>query len=224
MDLAAFLAGQDKIYDKFRNNTSARDGLDTDQAVAGRKGGYIIAIRHPDAVTEPLARFAKRVSRCVPALAYSSKQLHTTLDTEDVETDFVPDEHRLMELSDFVETLDHRRLSAVTLNYDTILHGNENVIAAGVPTNDGFLALMEYLMKRAEHCGITLRMPAITHITLNRFTRPVPADALKDFYALMKETPKVGNSTPTRVDVGHFNCTPRKFKLETYSSTCQTTF
>ena len=77
MDNMEFREKQEESYNKNRDTALLRkEGI---KRSFPDQGGYLIILRHPIEVTEPIERFTSRIANTAPCIPYGSHNLHTTI-------------------------------------------------------------------------------------------------------------------------------------------------
>jgi hypothetical protein len=211
-----FMRKQGQIYDKFRDTTNVKENGLVD-GIEKSLGGFLVAFRHPNRITEPLARFAERIASVIPALPYNEGNIHTTITDYGVcpAEDFISDMPTLNKLSSAVQFALHEQVPSPTISYDNWRFNQNSVIVAGQP-NKAFFQRTQGVVKSCSRQVIKVNGLWGAHITALRTTDKVDPGDLKEFYRLMKEAPELGTSTPQRIDVAYFNLTKQKFNFSVY--------
>ena len=173
---------------------------------------------HPPEITDQLGEFALRVSHVVPALVYDRVNAHTTLGTSQVRGNFAPDKDQLFALREVV-------LSVYGTHYDTLrgsalccdewAYNQEKVIVLGKP-NEPFFHLLQALAQESLRQETALDTSSMSHLSANAFTQQCSPEELKEFFALMRSAPSLGESKPYCLDVGHFIASRSGIHVETY--------
>ena len=212
MDFQEFLTGQDEIYARFRD-TSKFDTGGTKPNIPVSQGAYLIAFRHPDAITEKIEKFSRRLSQVIPLIVYNSSAIHTTISDFGVSEDFIPEESTFRRLCDVVGNAVITKSPAIS--YPGWLYNQDTIILAGTP-DQAFLDVAEGVCSSGRRKGFDLRLPWGAHITADRFSEQRSPAELRDFVTLMKEAPVLGVSVPKYIDVACLNLSPRGFAITTY--------
>lgn len=212
--LRAFLKGQECIYDEFRRLAAEEvvtKGVKTDPRLTERFGGFSVNISPSAEVARRAADFSKKISAAVSAIIYPAEEIHTTLCGYGAGPGFLADikkpEFRdvLRGLISGVEEIlpAVRRFSCAINNYDGYLYTPAVVIAAGRP-NEAFIELMASVEESCYKKGLILRPAWGAHITLSRFLNvEIPPEGLGGFLKIVSETPPLGRSVATRLNVGY---------------------
>ncbi len=210
MDFAAFLEKQESIYNKFRDTSKINaEGV---KASVPNQGGYLIAFRHPEKITDALGEFSHQVSRITPAIVYNESNGHTTLSDYQLQEGFTPDNQTLDKLSRIVHA-NLRSMEKVKIDYNVWLVNQSSVIAAGLP-NEAFLDAAKKIVGHASKNDVELRLPWGAHITTSRFSEAQKDVA--DLLAYVRTGKPLGTSSPEYIDVGHFTFSPQGFELHTH--------
>ncbi len=227
MDYDEFLTKQKEIYDK--NKTQDANLVRTQGVKSGFKdqGGYLIILRHPLEVTEPIEKFTSRIADVIPCIPYGSHNLHTTISDYKIENlnKFSPDENILKKLAKGAEfevgrltpDLSDRVSNNISFIYPSKnwLYNQTVVLLGGIP-NPEFVSFTNNIISASKELGIELRMPWGAHMTAARFTQTKTPVELTDFFNLMKEAPQIPDSNPTAIDVGYFKMSERGLDLTIY--------
>src|SRR3989338_7035836 len=78
---SAFRKKQYEIYDKFRDGKLKAEQLGIVPDSFMNKAGYLVLIKHPDEIAEPVAKFGQRIRAEVPtfpAVIYGQPAIHST--------------------------------------------------------------------------------------------------------------------------------------------------
>jgi hypothetical protein len=215
MKLEEFLDSQEDIYDSFRDISGIiQRGLSADEKIG--TGGYLIALRHPCAVSEKISDFSNFVSKYVPSIAYNAEDIHTTISDFSAGRDFSPDNKVLDRLCGIVTaSLANNTISAPEIKYGRWLYKPDAVIVPGIP-DEKFIELSNAVVEEGMSAGCALRNPWGAHITALRMNKAKPAHELAIFYNLMEFAPVVGKSRAESVDVGYFSIDKNKFSFIPY--------
>ena len=101
MSFKKFLETQESIYAQFRDvSVIEKEGLVP--KIPKQQGGYLIAFRHPNSITDVVGEFSHMVSRIVPSIAYDSKNAHTTVSDFQVQDNFLPNVNTLEKLAEVI--------------------------------------------------------------------------------------------------------------------------
>lgn len=221
-----FRKKQYKVYEKFWDGKlkAEQEGIIPDSFM--NKAGYLILIKHPDEIAEPVARFGERIGTEVPAVVYGQPAIHSTFSNYGViglavGSHFTRDAGIESRLLDAVSRASSSHDAKIEMTYPLWMHNQATVIVAGHAT-PGFLSLAEAIQaegKREEleknGKGAALDLPWGAHITSARFLEKKSPKEISDFLRLMKETPRLGISMPKYAEVGYFALTPKGIKYQT---------
>lgn len=213
MTFNEFVEKQRMIYDKFRD-TSAIEQEGLVPRIPTQQGGYLIAFRHPEKITDSLGEFSYQSSRIVPAITYDGANAHTTISDFQVQDGFSPDSKILENLARLVYA-NNPFSSDVTIDYNAWLLNQSTGIAAGEP-NPGFYNLAEKIVAYAQQQGTQLRLPWGAHITTNRFLKAGSPEEVRELLAFYRRSKPLGYSTPRCIDVGSFIFTPAGFDFKVH--------
>ena len=208
-----FLEMQECVYRKFRDTTAIeRDGLSP--KIPKQQGGYLIAFRHPNKITDSLGEFSYRASKVVPAITYDRDNAHKTISDFLVQDDFSPDTNTLEKLAEVVHA--NKPLSKeIVFDYDGWALNQNTGIATGIPTPpvyDTLKSIIDYAHQR----DIQLRLPWGSHITVSRFLEEGTPEEVRELLNVFNTEKPLGKSRPESVDVGHFVFTPDGFVFDVH--------
>ena len=210
-----FIKEQNLGYENFRKLAleTRVTGLKADPNLEKKVGGFYIALKHDSEILSSVERFSRKIASNVPAIIYDDTAVHTTLGSHLATMGMVVDPRKpkhqdiLLRMTWAVkETIKGWR--NFSIDYTEYLHTSFVAIAAGIP-DPAFVTLVNRLVLACEKCEIDLKPAWDAHITLSRFKANVPAKKLAKFYRLFEETPPLGKSSPTTINVGYSRCIPR---------------
>ncbi|MDP2926002.1 MAG: hypothetical protein Q8N99_06525 [Nanoarchaeota archaeon] len=205
MDFQEFLEKQSNIYSSFIESIVRTSGIEP--KIPKNQGAYLIAFRHPEEITERVARFSNRIADALPAIVYDKSNVHTSIFVYGLKEDFNPDADVLDNLNKAVKGISRQ---VPKIDYRQWLYNRECVIVEGIP-DKRFLDIAIKIKSSAEVHGLELKLPWGAHITASRFKEPRNPDELGDFFKLMSEAPLLGESRPVRIGIGYFNISPNGF-------------
>ena len=227
VDLERFLSDQASIFSRFRDTTTVTsDGLKASPLLGQpSRGSYLIALRHPKEITEPIEALSRRITETVPALMYDKANIHTTLALYRAGPYFSPDESVLEDLAACVQDA-LPQLESPRIRYEEWLYNQDSVIIKGEAKAD-FFRLANTIFASLQQAGIgEIRVPWGGHITVSRFSEARSPDQLGAFFQLMKSIrPLRRESRPKYLDMGHttmdgkegfFYHIHRRFELEPF--------
>lgn len=225
-----FRANQARIYDNFSNAHSALGKSSILSGSIPNQGAFLIALRHPDEITEQAEAISLGVANLFPAITYRHANLHTTVSDYDLAPDLSIDpeknkSHRttLDSLCKIVRTglkaVDHRTLSARNITFDRARANTSSVIAPGFG-NDATLDIRQAILNASVGTdikeGIGLSGAWGLHMTLNRFIGTSSLQQAGAIIDTLDESQKIGVSVPTRVDVGYLKVSEAGFSFTPY--------
>ena len=212
MEFQEFLRKQEEVYSRFRDTSKIMAEGTKPSLPAKPQGGYLIVFRHSIEISQEVERFSRRISQAAPAIVYDAATVHTTISDFGIKESFIPEADTLAKLCNSVRNVVMNR---PTISYGEWLFNQNTVLVAGMP-NQAFLEVVQNVHSSAERNGVQLRMPWGAHITANRFTQTKNPTELSDFFKLMKEAPKLGESEPEFIDVGYFEFNMERFLFNIY--------
>jgi len=213
MDFKEFIEKQKSIYNKFRDISAIeQEGLVP--RIPNQQGGYLIAFRHPDKITDALEEFSYHASRIVPAVNYDGANAHTTISDFQVQDNFSPDIQTLENLARLTR-MQKPFSKDVIIDYNAWLLNQNTGIAAGEP-NPIFYDLATRIVEYAQQQGTQLRLPWGAHITTNRFLKNGSPEEVRELLDFYRNSKPLGDSTPKSIDVGYFILTPEEFDFKVY--------
>ena len=201
------------IRDRFRN-TSAIEQEGLVPRIPNQQGGYLIAFRHPEEITDALGEFSYHASRIIPAVNYDGSNAHTTISDFQVQDNFSPDTQTLENLTRLVHA-NKPFSNDVAIDYSAWLLNQNTGIAAGEP-NLNFYNLVTKIVESAQQQETQLRLPWSAHITTNRFLKNGSSEEVKELLDFYRNSKPLGNSTPKCIDVGYFIFTPEGFEFKVH--------
>ena len=215
-----FFADQERIYGNNMGNPFPKvleEGLKPSRMVQDRDG-YLIVLRHPDSITEPMAEFSERIAQTVPAITYDPENAHTTLFVQGMQfrssEEQLPDSALVTNLAKAIHSV-KGDLSKVVIYYGGWLYNQNSALVQGYAGVD-FVKLANSILTPLEReLGTSLKLPWSGHITASRFLEERPPGDLEDFIKLMKEAPHLGLSRPTSLDIAYVNLREGKINVET---------
>jgi len=185
-------------------------GIKTDPRLTERFGGFSVNVSPSPDVAHRAADFSRRISAAVSAIIYPAEEIHTTLCGYGARPGFLADSEK-PEFRDVLrglisgveEILPVAGSFSCAINYDEWLYTPAVVIAAGRP-NEAFVGLMAAIEESCGKEGFALRPAWGAHITLSRFMNvEIPPEGLGGFLKIVSETPPLGRSVATRLNVGY---------------------
>ena len=147
------------------------------------------------------------ISTLIPALTYRMDDVHTTVSSFGVTSEFVPDPVILARISQVVESLKIKK-SQPTIRFDRWIMSRASVIAAASP-NNGFYTLACLVVNALENDGAL--MPKMAHITTVRFLQEIEGKDLQKVDSLLQATTTPGQSTSRALVGGYFSTTRDSF-------------
>ncbi|OHA66538.1 MAG: hypothetical protein A3E07_00355 [Candidatus Wildermuthbacteria bacterium RIFCSPHIGHO2_12_FULL_45_9] len=108
-----------------------------------------------------------------------------------------------------------RRLP-LTVHYPEWLFNSAAVVAAGIPTQSVF-DLTQKIIRCAKERGIELRSPWGSHITVSRFTGPMPPSQIAMLVNTIETLPPLGQSKLQSIQIGYFLITRQTFEHTVYA-------
>ena len=221
-----FMERQDEVLERsFRSRQALvrEAGLVSDPVVTEQRGGFHVVFRHELSMAEQVATVAKRIATVVSGtVAYGKREVHTTIGDAGVTPGFQFDDRN----SEQTKVLDRLTVSVNTalasrgqrdlncaITYNGCLSNQTTVIAPGRP-NSEFLRVIRRIRRQCQKLDLPVSIPWGAHITVARFGQAMPPDQLTPFFQLMDGVEYVvGTSRLTCVDVGHFTCGPKGFRI-----------
>jgi len=190
----------------------------------GCKGGYLIAFRFSQQVTEIVGKLSEKINKIIPSLVYDGKNAHTTIYTIDHKGDgtFYPNPEKLRVFANHIHDLE-KELSAPQIVFRGWLYNESTVIASGTPTKEFYEAFDKIGYKICSEVSSDLIKPWGAHITTARFKEEKSAEQMQEFFHLMRTTPAIstqkkknrnytGIVKPTSIDVGSFDFSAEGFE------------
>lgn len=177
------------------------------------QGSYLIVFRHPEKIVESAKEVSYKISRVLPSIIYDESNLHTAILIVDTNENFSVEKGVLEELSKSVDT-SIRELKKPKIDYEGWLYNQNSLIAKGIP-NENFFNVVKKLGKSSKERGLEPILTWGAHMTVSRFAEERKPNEVSDVIKLIKETPILGESVPSIIDVGHFIFTP-EFDYHTY--------
>lgn len=216
-----FLAKEREIYGNFRNTSNHLQtvGLTPDPAVQREVGGLGVAVRHMD-VAHNITGFTRRVANCVPCLAYTDANEHSTLSSATRSNFTYSYTTTLTQLGDVDEDVRRilttrtgkKMLKHASVEYGKPLTNQTTMILPGNPTS----AYVDLLLNISDVCEPLGMKPSWgTHITLARYLEDVPATKAADLVALTQQVLPLGPVRPSAIDVCAFELNSSGFFLHT---------
>ena len=215
---SAFRKKQHEIYDKFRDGKLKAEQLGIVSDSFMNKAGYLVLIKHPDEIAEPVARFGERIGAEVPAAVYGQPAIHSTFSNYGVidlaeGVEFSRDGDLEKKLLPAVDRAVTHHDDSVEMTYPKWLYNQTTVIVEG-HTTPGFLSLAERVQAESLWEGVALGLPWGAHITSARFLEKRSPEEISDFLKLMKEAPRLGVNRPQYAEVGYFSLTPKGIEYQ----------
>jgi len=192
--------------------------------------GYIIALRFSPEVEEVVKTLAGKIAQTAPAIAFQEVYTPIAAITDKNEAYSVQNiEQSLAELIGSGTTREIKSLDAPGLLFRSWLCNQKQVVAIADPTRSFFEIFtgMEYRALRQKN--ILLSTPKAVYVQAARFTEERTSEQLKDFLALIKTTPSIGQTlktpsteqthgstiiTPTFIEAARYELSPEGFKYE----------
>lgn len=226
---AHFRETQEAIYQRFRTSMATLGETATNAVAIALQGGFLIALRHPDDITEQAAGISSQVAALTPAITYDGSVLHTTVsdyglaEGRHIDPTSTADKATLDLLCRVVslglQGIDFRNMQQRRIYFSSPFANEATVIAPGYG-NDALLDINESIRSASMRAGINdgqgLRGAWGSHMTLNRFTRTLRAGQGQDVANLLITTPPLGNAVPTAIDVGHLQVSSQGFFFTPY--------
>ena len=179
-----------------------------------QQGGYLIALRHPAEVAGAIAEASIHISSIIPAVVYSSANVHTSLSMLGAQENFSPEPSMLEALSDVAYTsLPYS--GRISIVYGGLLANQNTVIAEGQP-NEQFFYYAAFIVDEALQRDITLQLTWGSHITVARFLEQGSGAKIQQLLEYLQASRPLGTSVPESVDVGHFILSPHGFNYQVF--------
>lgn len=216
-----FRANQARIYDNFSNAHSALGKSSILSGSIPNQGAFLIALRHPDEITEQAAAISLGVANAFPAITYDRANLHTTVSDYGLSPDTVMDpvnnpNHRatLDTLCKIVRmgllAVDHRTIQARNIQFGRAVSNTNSVIAPGYG-NDAILDIRQSILAASKDTDLVLPGAWGLHMSLNRFIGASSLEQARNVIDILDSKPAIGNSAPTRIDVGYLQVSEKGF-------------
>ncbi|MCP4423836.1 MAG: hypothetical protein GY803_05025 [Chloroflexi bacterium] len=210
-------ANQNRIYENdFRAKAQSLSKVKTAPCVVEPTAGYIVAWLYPDSYMDKVSLFNGRINNIAPTIRFDKNNAHTTITVYQKQSaaDFQPNEQILESLTVAGHSLDEQLLQTVRIDFKEWLFNQEAVIAAGQP-NAAFWQAGEALQAAGKANDLNLRMPWGAHITTARYL--TDSTNISELTTLTRQTPRLGESQPHAIVVGHFICGPRELRLAAHA-------
>lgn len=202
MNIIEFLGHQDKVYDDMRSlerDRTRTKGIEPDPRLISRNGGFFLSFVHEPRITARASAISVRIGACVPAISYTTEELHTTAGSivDSIQDHFYFDREMPVhkEWLDAVLHVAYEVTSVVGADpcliafTDPFMIVPTGVVAPGQP-NQGFFEVIHAVERVSKEYGVKFRLPWGAHMTLNRFTeRKSVTEAQKLFDLLGRERP-----------------------------------
>ena len=212
IDFEEFRANQREIYEKNEGGLDVvrREGVAAGDVVKERnRGSYLVALRHPVSVTNPLGEFSRRIASTTPAQVFDGRNAHTSLFVYRLEkTNFKPDEEVLDVLAASVGDVWTRlKTYGSQVLYNGWFVNRDSVVAKGYGGID-FTEAVNVIGQAAYNRGLTGimdRTPWGGQITANRFVADRSPEELEEvgFFEAVEFAPRLGRSESIYLDVGY---------------------
>ncbi|MDD7795414.1 hypothetical protein [Clostridium sp. 'White wine YQ'] len=215
MNYDEFLENEEEIYSEFRDTSKVMvEGLKPN--IQENKGGYIIALRHPDNIINNIKNITSKIYKEVKCIKYDKGNIHTTLATynEGVGFKLINDD---LELISDIASNNRVLIKDTKINYSECLINQDSIIVAGTP-NENFKEYLDAIEREANKYNIKLKMPWGAHITIIRFLENIEYDKVLNILDIVKDNKKIGLSIPTSIDIGYFSLTKDTFNINVYKS------
>lgn len=210
-----FLEKQNRIYSEFRDISNIKiEGLKP--KLEDNKGGYIIALRHPNNIISEIDKITSKVNEKVTCIKYDKSNIHTTLATYNECIGFIHDKKQLELIASIAEK-NITLIKGLKINYYECLINQDTAIVAGIP-NEKFIEYIDRISKDASKYNIEFKMPWGAHITISRFLRKTSYDKTLELLDIVKENKEIGISVPISVDIGYYKLSKESFKINVYKS------
>lgn len=214
MEFEDFLEKQDSIYSKIGGIPLDETGIVP--AIPDHQGAYTIVFRHTQDVVERASEVSKKVSEIIPSIIYDESNLHTTIAVFGTSEKFNLENRVLEDLSKGVRS-SLRDFSRPTIDYAGWIYNKNSLIAQGIP-DELFFYVVKQIERASNSNGIEISPTWGAHMAISRFLEERGQEEISEFERLMEQTPVLGETSPERIDVGHFIFTPEGFNYETYES------
>ncbi|WP_238884085.1 hypothetical protein [Clostridium sp. YIM B02551] len=215
MNYSNFLENEERIYSEFRDTSKVIvEGLKPN--IQENKGGYIIALRHPDNVINNIKNITSKIYKEVKCIKYDESNIHTTLATynECVGFKLIKDE---LELISNIAINNRLIIKDTKIYYSECLINQDSIIVSGTP-NENFIEYLDSIEREASRYNIKLKMPWGAHITIIRFLEQVEHDKILNILDIVKDYKEIGLSIPISIDIGYFSLTKDTFDINVYKS------
>lgn len=226
---AHFRETQEAIYQRFRTSMATLGETATSAVAIAPQAGFLIALRHPDDITEQATGISSQMAALTPAITYDGSVLHTTVsdyglaEGRHIDPTSTADKATLDLLCRVVSLglkgIDFRNMQQRRIYFSSPLANETTVIAPGYG-NDALLDINESIRSASMRAGINdgqgLRGAWGSHMTLNRFLRPMTPVEGRIVAHTLFAMPPIGDSVPNAVDVGYLSVSPKGFNFTTY--------
>ena len=210
---------QSKIYDEFRTLERKKtiiEGTLEDKGIKEKQGGYIVALRHGPEVNKIVTVVANVIKKVYPAISYDDENIHTTLITHKVSTDFKADGR---ELESLIEAVEKTKTNEIIFNYGKPLFNQTSVIWEGFPDQAYVQKIEDITTSYSQKTGETLKKTNMAHVTVNRFKAKVFGEDMHKLAQFLDKAPSLDPDHATSIDVGYFQFDKDgDFKLHVYKS------
>lgn len=224
---------QSEIYERFR---MSQKGLGSGPVLSGtiaRQGGFLVAFRHADKITEPTTEFSQDIRNVldepgstVHSLVYHKSVLHTTLSDYHLGEALVdpenPEDRRILDALALAvkRGLGNTGIHAVLkrkIDFDKPLVNANSAIVPGY-ANGAVLDIIGAVRDASKDTlgGEGLKGGWGAHMTAARFHGNSTREQAGNIAMLAEETEPIGTSAPTAIDVGYLQVNPDGFNYTTH--------
>ena len=181
-----------------------------DKRVKNGVFSYIIVWEYPEKLTSEIENFGKKISKNVSAISYPKEGLHTTIGNSPVakNSEGNPQIISMLEESMKESISNIKPLHLKNLKW---LYNSETVIIASTP-DINFTQAFSIIKTATDKRGLTLKPPWGSHITVARFIKET--NDLSALNILMKEAPKLENTTAIGINIGYGKINKDGFELQ----------
>ncbi len=217
LDYAAFLENQEKVYDGFRQTDLHKVEVIVSSELVDRIAGYVIALRHEEALISKIAAFSVAIHEILPTVKYDRDNLHTTISdyAKAPVPKFEPNEPIFDTLCEIVENIDPGIWHGIRISFREWLVNSNAIIGAGYP-NINFVQTAYLIQYEGHRRGLNLRLPWGAHITASRFVAPLSSAALPEISGIIDNYHMDLVTTPIAIEVAEFRFEESAYILDTH--------
>jgi hypothetical protein len=207
MSFTTFMQKQHEIRGRLYSTPDGEVASQAHPLIAPGHGGYVVAYRYGNEVTDQVAALSERLAQFGPTLRYDAGNIHTTLATREVGQDFVLDRIKLADITRGVESA-RGQLRSCKFNFTEWLAGKDSVLAAGEAHWWLHGEIHRVVKAVDEKAWVSMNPTWGMYMVTSRPTEPLPLEQRAAYAAAVRETPVIGQVRPEAVEVSYFTCNP----------------